>query len=307
MNRMKQDEVLCQEPIFSNDVRASPDLHDFDGVLRRMNYLPTELLHLVVIANGIEVSKRHLGGSRCERIRSQLFPYIRDVTFHSSVTDPLIGRIPARSSTDEVVIEMARHNASAWLVLLDSGSELPPWIRVAFANSGEWGLALNVGDRWVGVVPDWQPTPDHDQIPRPRKIWDVNYTASKTCSRSPSLDLETVTSDLRSSLAAAKALAYELGRPEFEEMLEQAEAMPTHRTPLTSYAGKLLDERCFSAEARFLFEMAVASWVFGGAGSWTDILFDDLDLRVRYERLTGQLLRAVKNAIVCAVNDGRIG
>lgn len=270
-------------------------------------YLPTSLLHMIMVINCLESAKRGVINDSCEAKQTELFPYIRDVSFERSLRKVVPGRLSRKCGVDEFIQALAHCDAEARLLQLDPKSKLPLWILVAFANSREWGLGLTIDQGFVGVMPDWRGLSERDrEKSKGKKSWDIAYLRHSATDGYEPRALDAVLNGLRAALWETRELAEQLDRDHFVDTLDRARSVLENDGPLTGYAGLLLSEHCFREESRVLFEAAAASWVFGGMGSWTDYVVDDLDQRISFERVTGRLLVAVRNAIAWAVNDGRI-
>ena len=66
-------------------------------------------------------------------------------------------------------------------------------------------------------------------------------------------------------------------------------------------APGFLPDDCYSLEAKQILVCADIAWVFGGMGSWNDVVHvDDYDL---YRRLTGNLYDTICKSLAAAINS----
>jgi hypothetical protein len=62
-----------------------------------------------------------------------------------------------------------------------------------------------------------------------------------------------------------------------------------------------LPSNCYSLEAKQILVACDQAWVFGGMGSWNDVVnVDDYDL---YRRLTNNLFDTLNNSVAAAINS----
>jgi hypothetical protein len=80
----------------------------------------------------------------------------------------------------------------------------------------------------------------------------------------------------------------------FERALAVSDDIPYHPDMLPS---------AYTREARHLAAMAAQAWVFGGMGSWNDVLFEDKAAAAKYEQVSRNLYNAVLVALVASTND----
>jgi hypothetical protein len=73
--------------------------------------------------------------------------------------------------------------------------------------------------------------------------------------------------------------------------------------PTIPYHPDMLPASGFDLEARQILASAVRAYVFGGMGSWNDMLFEKPEISREYERITKDLYEAVKFALVMVSNS----
>ncbi len=85
----------------------------------------------------------------------------------------------------------------------------------------------------------------------------------------------------------------------FEDALD---ILDSGKNNLNVYYADLAPAGQLSDRARTLLDACQRAWVFGGMGSWNDLLFDGDD-EIEYRRVSDQLFHALHHAIAAAAND----
>jgi hypothetical protein len=75
------------------------------------------------------------------------------------------------------------------------------------------------------------------------------------------------------------------------------------RRPSAPYHVDMLPPVGYSLDVRQLLAAATHAWVFGGMGSWGDVLFEDRSVETRFWRLYDKLGNAVVSALLAATNS----
>lgn len=151
-----------------------------------------------------------------------------------------------------------------------------------------------------------------DQRDPERKIWDVAYyRVDKDRAPLPiAVDdsLATLKSQLDDALTEIEAFAMrQQGLENFAEVFCDAKAaLASDPSSAGSFHSDIAAGADFPMEAPQLLAAAEAAWVFGGMGSWNDIVLQGQD-GVDYERVSEALFAAVNRAILGAVNASYVG
>lgn len=134
------------------------------------------------------------------------------------------------------------------------------------------------------------------------RVLGVTYRGTAADGPRPDLpELASARQELAHALRGAIQFASEARLRIWPELLEAAYSQLQSVTPQLSYNPDILPADGYSLEARQLLAAGDAAWVFGGMGSWNDLVFDGA-LKDQYRRITHELLDAVMNAIVAATN-----
>jgi hypothetical protein len=138
-----------------------------------------------------------------------------------------------------------------------------------------------------------------------RKIWRVDYgrvAKNQPATDPPAMDAEALKSRFAATLEAIGNFARKQKMEGFAKAFEAGLAQLNSGNPGKGvYHDDLAPDRALPLYAAQLLEAAQASWVFGGMGSWNDVIFDGED-QVLYERLSEDLYQLLNAAIVTAAN-----
>jgi hypothetical protein len=207
-----------------------------------------------------------------------------------------LGRPQQASTVKDWITNCRSAKASRmWLVIPGIRSGVDQHALAAFANAGQWGLAVETPEdaqvwRATWTVAD-RDAPD-------RRIWVVRYDGTRTASfdiQRP--DLAQAQDDLSQALHAVKDFAEE--RAGLDNWVDWFSRALNGGDELAYHTDMLPD--LFDPSARTLIAMASRAWVFGGMGSWNDISLEgDVE---RYKRLTRRLYDAVLTAFLAGVNS----
>jgi hypothetical protein len=110
---------------------------------------------------------------------------------------------------------------------------------------------------------------------------------------------------LRMALEAATAFCQAAHLDYWGQWFAEAAVLRHSPEPAIPYHPDLLPAERYTAEARRLLACACKAWVFGGMGTWNDLVFEEASLEERCDRLTPELFEAVVTAIASAANEGR--
>jgi hypothetical protein len=143
--------------------------------------------------------------------------------------------------------------------------------------------------------------------PRPTdgRIWSVRYEpmpVGEDVFFDP-LVVDDAAADLRAVLADAAAVAVaESALRHFAPWFRDAAKLLDHPHPIPPYHPDMLPDVGYSLESRRLLAASTQAWVFGGMGSWNDVVIDDQSFRTAYDLISSRLWSAVIAGLDSAVN-----
>lgn len=185
-------------------------------------------------------------------------------------------------------------------VVVAAGEEVPDRMLIAFAGAGQWSLiatsAGNPRELWRG---SW--TVGDDEAPD-RRIWDVQYRGEPLNGTIDPLrpDISTCQRGLTAALQEIEAFARIQDLGSWADWFAAAREINQAEDP--PYHPDMLPDVGYPKSAKQLLAMATRGWVFGGMGSWNDLVFSTQEDEDEYERLSAALYSAVLAAFVAAVN-----
>lgn len=188
------------------------------------------------------------------------------------------------------------------LTFVDAGaspSGLPEPVAAAFAGGGRWALASD------GPSPRlWR---SHwsvqDRSRSDGRIWAVELTGAPQPRPVPVHgDWATARDSLRQALDAIRGFADTTGLGFWAAWFAEAIELLDAPDPVVPYNPDLAPA-ALGIESRRLLAAAVKAWVFGGMGSWNDVVPADAGLQDEYDRRTAELYAAVMGAVAAVTND----
>ena len=211
------------------------------------------------------------------------------------------------SARDWLVQLRDRGGRRLWLVVHEGRAPMgaPPRMMAGFANAGRSAVVVDLG----AAAEVWTATWEVGVKPGPGRtaIWDVVYSSTLVGPVGEELSAPEVGpafERLQAALAAAEAFALsqdETWIAEWAEVFRAALDAGAADPSGGHYAG-ILPERGFSDQARRLVAMAGQAWVFGGMGSWNDVVVSEEPGRTRYGEVSEELFQAVLHGIEAAAN-----
>jgi hypothetical protein len=235
-------------------------------------------------------------------LRHNLFAYCNTVSFFNSD-----GGV---ASDDEKPQDIGQWLSSviqagvkgAWLDYESSSkSAIPDHQMVAFANGGgAWNIVLSFADHMEVWDSNWRVRERRFFMNRNR-LWNVTYRCIHRSSEvvlPPPADLFAVEKQLAASLLQIRDFAAEHKLSNWTNCFELAyQALQSERDPLESLQAFLIYRDCCPSQASRLLSASAKAWVFGGMGSWNDLIFKTAVDHEEYERLSSELYLAIMNAI----------
>jgi len=172
-------------------------------------------------------------------------------------------------------------------------------------GGGIWTL----GVRYRGATEYWMARWELWNKDAPeQRIWRVTYgrVGRQVGTISASIESTAVRSDLISALLQIRAFSMMHNCRDFTEFFSRALNSLKDSSSEYGYHKDLWIKGTLTDSSRALLDAAQSAWVFGGMGSWNDMLFNGDDER-EYERVSEQLFSAVTGAICAAANETDAG
>lgn len=187
-------------------------------------------------------------------------------------------------------------------VVTTDGHEVPDRMLVAFAGAGLWFLVGSSRDeprelwRASWAVGD-QEAPD-------QRIWDVEYRGEPLADAGVPIrpDVSASAQRLIRALEEIEVFARDQRLNEWADWFADSRRLAEVEDPQAPYHPDMLPSLGFEKPARRVLAMAARAWVFGGMGSWNDLVFEARTEEDEYNRLSAKLYSAVLGAFVAAVN-----
>jgi hypothetical protein len=268
-----------------------------------------ELAQVIALAAHGSAWLAGLTGGRAPRLDSgnSTFQYVRRVRFE--LNEPRLGQ-PAIATDVAGWLDGARDRGIErfWLYIPEpgdvgtDGQRAPERMLVGFVGPGRSFLLGTSKERpaeiWRG---SWDVGNENDPN---RRIWHVDYRGERVDKGivPPQADIPGSGQRLLAALEAAETFAGIQELKDWAAWFVDARRLGHAKDPEPPYHPDMLPAAGFPEPARQLLAMATRAWVFGGMGSWNDLVFDTPEQRDEYERLSAQLYSAVLGAFVAAVN-----
>lgn len=131
--------------------------------------------------------------------------------------------------------------------------------------------------------------------------WHVDYHAQSGGHAFAKPKLKQTEDLLRNTLQDVFLFTVMNGLDQWQTLIAEATAIVNQDTMISPNA--LLPAKGYSDQARYIFDAASTAWIFGGAGSWSDLKFKDAGTRSEYEDITQRLYEAVVTGIIDATNS----
>jgi hypothetical protein len=138
-----------------------------------------------------------------------------------------------------------------------------------------------------------------------RKIWSVKYGAIAWDQPTQNLqfDLDAVREELHNALLNISLFANEHQLNNWLGVFEKARKALNSDNPAADFYHKdLIVTQNYPLPARQLLFCAGLAWVFGGMGSWNDLVFDKPEDNKAYDELSTALYSAINTAIMSVIN-----
>jgi len=144
----------------------------------------------------------------------------------------------------------------------------------------------------------------------PEQPWSVQYLGENTDMAFIAEDLPNDIAEDRKNLAEAltniKSFCRRAKLPEWEKVFQKALTRLTQPLPPGNPEGDLLPDIGYLPSVRQLFSICEEAWVFGGMGSWSDLIFKTKKLSKEHEDVSQKLFLTVVDGLIhSAVAFGR--
>jgi hypothetical protein len=182
------------------------------------------------------------------------------------------------------------------------GHEVPDRMVVAFAGAGPWFLVGTSRDQSREL---WRASwTVGDEDAPDQRIWDVEYRGEPLADAGLPLRPEVSASAerLMGALEEIGCFARDQRLGDWADWFADARGLAEVEDPKAPYHPDMLPGLGFAKPARRLLAMGTRAWVFGGMGSWNDLVFEAQAEEDEYNRLSAKLYSAVLGAFVAAVN-----
>lgn len=201
----------------------------------------------------------------------------------------------ARSTQDWFRALRAGKAQHLWLIERERPGEMPPHLAAAFGQEGGWAIEVDFQKR----VEIW--TSQTIFLPL-RESWDVRYTGISWLRASllTSPPLDAALARLLSAIETARDFAARIGQRYWVEHFTEILDLDDPAYP--AQAGTLFPTVGYPPEARRVLDVAAATWVFGGIGSWNDLPLEDSPYLETYQEVTATLYHAMMQAFIAAAN-----
>lgn len=170
-------------------------------------------------------------------------------------------------------------------------------------GGGDWQMEVLLPDRtseiWMARWTVW-----NRDAPEQR-IWRVTYglLGNRATSQAPAADLARITEKFRNALQQIHAFSERQQCGDFfTTSFKSSLDCLADRRACAGYHGDLSVAGTIPREAVSVLQAAQTAWVFGGMGSWNDMMFEG-KAQTEYEKVSDQLFNVLREAIPAAANS----
>ncbi|MDD5224819.1 MAG: hypothetical protein PHE84_12615 [bacterium] len=144
----------------------------------------------------------------------------------------------------------------------------------------------------------------------PEQPWSVQYLGENTDMAFIAEDLPNDIAEDRKNLTQAltdiKSFCRKAKLPKWEDVFQKALSRLTKPLPPGKFPGDLLPDIGYLPSVRQLSSVCEEAWVFGGMGSWSDMIFKTKKINKEYEDVSQKLFLTVVDGLIhSAVAFGR--
>lgn len=220
---------------------------------------------------------------------------------------PLIGKVHLKvmaENPDEWLGMLPDQPATAVRLIREDDEktvEVSDWELAGFSGgAGLWLMEVLKGsgtsEFWAAR---WEVLSEEERQ-RAGNTWKVSYGLVKQAETQPSplRDITTVKEEFRGVLQAIHDFAAREERGNFTHIFADALELLDHPSPEAETG--LTPRGCFP-ESEAMLQAAMASWVFGGMGSWNDLGFDGA-AQEEYEKVSANLYEILNEVIATAAS-----
>lgn len=137
------------------------------------------------------------------------------------------------------------------------------------------------------------------------KIWTVNYgmTVKKKHISNLQIDNQKIKEKLRHTLTKIADFAFRQDLNSWGNQFDKAKSTLDSLTPESNYShSDIIPAAKYSLIAKQIIFSAGSAWVFGGMGSWNDLVFNNKEDNETYDNLSEQLYSNINEAIIAGIN-----
>lgn len=263
----------------------------------------TQIVALTCYANAL------LSGEKVEKFfpDNSAFKFCESVRFVT--LEPAAGAKPKEveiaKTPDEWFAYLKMRNARGVQLHLTKANDprIPDRIAAAFVGGGgTWAMEVFLPDdrseQWIARWDAGNPkAPD-------QRVWRVTYGRIAELKATPAkqADLAKVAKELDQALREAREFSKKQKLVGFEKMFANAlETLDSKGEKLKSKQKDFPPAGNLPLEAKTLLDACQSAWVFGGMGSWNDLIFKGEEGK-EYNRISDHLYNSINQAIESATN-----
>lgn len=170
-------------------------------------------------------------------------------------------------------------------------------------GGGNWFIECvyqDYSDFWIS---NWTHDKNSKTIP-----WNIIY--GKALSKQPTINymgnLTSVRNELKTCLEKISDFAFKETTENWGKIFEEASKMLESKNPEMNFYNEMVIRDNYNLESLQLLISANKAFVFGGMGSWNDMVFQNEELDKEYNLLSSQLYKTMMESFMVAVNNDKL-
>lgn len=184
------------------------------------------------------------------------------------------------------------------VVKLPTQLDLPEVYAASFSGAIPWAILVDYPSTFGLWIPRWK----HEDGKKPWKVSVTGFTVARPPSQ-PHLQLQAAANSLRAALERALDFSTRAKLEWFPTDFSHALGLLSSQSPEIPYHPDLLPPRGYSLLSRQVTASAAKAWVFGGMGSFNDLVLKGHGLKAEYKGLLPDVYNSVVNALLAAANS----
>jgi len=142
-------------------------------------------------------------------------------------------------------------------------------------------------------------------VAKDKRIWNEQFLLIKAKQPALSLPISEATAKKNLSVALNKIIAFatKTGSDYWAGIFTKANNSLSSDHPVVEYYRDFIVENQHSLQSKQLLSSASRAYVFGGMGSWNDILYSTSELEKTNTQLSSELYDRINEAIIVALNN----